>query len=137
MAKVRNVSERGAEIEHDGRRTWVSWDLLRRAAKQPHQETARAYAELLDEAAKLSMRLSPVIVKWGQDETGVWWQAWVETAWGGFVIGRRWRGDLAIMGRDEGGTLPQAWMARQEAMNIAERVKRIDARALVDVRQAA
>lgn len=102
----------------------VSWDLLRDAATQADPELRAAYAGLLARAETVAYTISPLRVCYGQDSTNVWWHAYVETAWGGLRVGRKWR-TMTIVGADEGGMQARAWMARAEARAIAERIAKI------------
>ena len=59
-----------------------------------------------------------------RERGGVWWTASVATEYGDVPLGRTWRG-VTIVEKDEGGTHAQAWLARDEARRIAERIRRI------------
>ena len=103
----------------------LTWDDLRDAAEQEsHTELRSLYAWLLEEAETLALDRSPIVVGYGRDRGGVWWTASVATEYGDVPLGRTWRG-VTIVEKDEGGTHAQAWLARDEARRIAERIRRI------------
>lgn len=119
-------------VELTGPRTvLLDWEQLGLAARQQDPELRAAYAAVLKRGeAKLAEqessqieRSNTLVVRWGQDSSRVWWHAWVETAQR-LHVGKEKNG-LTIMLAEEGGSLPQAWMAREEAEAIAARIRKI------------
>jgi hypothetical protein len=102
----------------------IAWDVLRAVAHQEDVELSAAYRRMLSHVEDVALTRSPLRVVYGRDSSGVWYRAHVVTAWGGVEVGRAWRG-LTIVAADEGGTLAHEWMARDDARQIAERIRAI------------
>lgn len=130
MIKIGKVTESTVELRGPNTAT-VSWSTLRAAAAQEDPELRAAYGAALTAAEAIrrsqvnaEIEAAPaLVVRYGQDETTVWWHAWVETE-SGYRVGRTWR-TMTIVAPDEGGTLPHAEDARREAEIIAERIRKI------------
>lgn len=124
--EITGASVSGVFFDIDGARKSATWSELRDAAKQSDADLSAAYTTILRRAENYAQRHSPLRVCYGRDSSNIWWHAWVETAWGEFGVGRSWRGGLTIVAADEGGTLAQEWMAKDDAKCIANRIAKID-----------
>jgi hypothetical protein len=117
---IESVSEMGVSV----RGTFVAWDTLRAAARQEDAELRAAYSAIYEAARERAIAQSPIVVSYGNDDSGVWFTSSVWTLWGEFGLPRHMHG-LTIVAADEGGSLNQCWMAEREAKGIAERIRKV------------
>lgn len=116
---VIEVNAQGALAAVNGANKRISWDALDEAARQDDTDLAALYQELRKQARRMveDNRELPIRYSVGQDESHVWWRASfrdVAGQWG--WIPRR---------ADEGGTHHKEWMAREEAKERAERLRKM------------
>ncbi len=94
MIKIGKVTASTVELRGPSTAT-VSWSTLRAAAAQEDPELRAAYGAALTAAEAIrrtqvnaEIEAAPaLVVRYGQDETVVWWYAWVETE-AGHRVGR-------------------------------------------------